>query len=82
VLEYCKEHTVGLLRLRGGRFYSIPALAAIPLGEHQQAFVVDPFAPLPNGLTVNGIGADFARSCADFAQWSDQPGLADLGSRI
>ena len=60
VLEYCREHKAGLLLLSSSRVYSIPALAAIRLREHDQAFVVDPAAPLPHGLTANGIGVDFS----------------------
>jgi CDP-paratose 2-epimerase len=60
VLEYCREHKAGLLLLSSSRVYSIPALAAIPLRVQDQAFAVDPAAPLPRGLTVNGIGVDFS----------------------
>jgi CDP-paratose 2-epimerase len=60
VLEYCREHKAGLLLLSSSRVYSIAALAAIPLRVHDQAFALDPTAPLPRGLTVNGIGMDFS----------------------
>jgi CDP-paratose 2-epimerase len=60
VLEYCRERKAGLLLLSSSRVYSIPALAAIPLRVHEQAFAVDPAAPLPHGLTVDGIGAGFS----------------------
>ena len=60
VLEYCREHKAGLLLLSSSRVYSIPALAAIPLRVQDQAFAVDPAAPLPCGLTVDGIGVDFS----------------------
>lgn len=60
VLEYCREHKAGLLLLSSSRVYSIPALASIPLRVHDQAFVVDPIAALPNGLTMDGIGVDFS----------------------
>jgi CDP-paratose 2-epimerase len=60
VLEYCREHKAGLLLLSSSRVYSIPALAAIPLRVHNQAFAVDSAASLPHGLTVDGIGADFS----------------------
>jgi CDP-paratose 2-epimerase len=60
VLEYCREHKAGLLLLSSSRVYSIPALGAIPLRVQDQAFAVDPTAPLPRGLTVNGIGVDFS----------------------
>ncbi|PYV94460.1 MAG: CDP-tyvelose epimerase [Acidobacteria bacterium] len=60
VLEYCREQKAGLLLLSSSRVYSIPALAAIPLRVHDQAFAVDPAAPLPVGLTMDGIGVDFS----------------------
>lgn len=60
VVEYCREHKAGLLLLSSSRVYSIPALAAIPLCVQKQAFAVDPAAPLPAGLTVDGIGVDFS----------------------
>jgi CDP-paratose 2-epimerase len=60
VLEYCREHKAGLLLLSSSRVYSIPALAAIPLRVHNQAFAIDPTAPLPRGLTQAGIGEDFS----------------------
>jgi CDP-paratose 2-epimerase len=60
ILEYCRERQAGLLLLSSSRVYSISALAAIPLRVYDQAFVVDPAAPLPRGLTVDGIGVDFS----------------------
>jgi CDP-paratose 2-epimerase len=60
VLEYCAEHKAGLLLISSSRVYSIPALAAIPLRVDGQAFAIDPAAPLPGGLTVDGIGVDFS----------------------
>jgi CDP-paratose 2-epimerase len=62
VLEYCREHKAGLLLLSSSRVYSIPALAAIPLREVNQAFAVNPAASLPSGLTMDGIGVDFPTS--------------------
>jgi CDP-paratose 2-epimerase len=60
VLEYCREHKAGLLLLSSSRVYSIPALVSVPLRVVSNAFAVDPAAPLPNGLSVNGIGVDFS----------------------
>ena len=60
VLEYCRERKAGLLLLSSSRVYSIPALADIPLRVHNQAFAVDTAAPLPRGLTVDGIGEEFS----------------------
>jgi CDP-paratose 2-epimerase len=59
LLEYCREHKAGLVLLSSSRVYSIPALAAIPLCVRGQAFSIDPAAPLPSGLTADGIGVDF-----------------------
>jgi CDP-paratose 2-epimerase len=60
VLEYCREHKAGLLLLSSSRVYSIPALGAIPLRVENEAFAVDPTAPRPPGLSLNGIGVDFS----------------------
>lgn len=60
VLEYCREHKVGLLLISSSRVYSIPALADIPLCVRDEAFVVDATAPLPSGLSADGIGVDFS----------------------
>ena len=60
VLEYCREHKAGLLLLSSSRVYSIPALATIPLRAEGKAFAVDRDAPLPAGLSVDGIGVEFS----------------------
>lgn len=60
VLEYCREHKAGLLLLSSSRIYSIPALVDVPLRVENNAYVVDPDATHPRGLTVNGIGIDFS----------------------
>ena len=60
VLEYCRQHKAGLLLLSSSRVYSIPGLAAIPLCVQDQAFAIDRTAPLPRGLSVDGIGVDFS----------------------
>jgi CDP-paratose 2-epimerase len=60
VLEYCREHKAGLLLLSSSRVYSIPALVSVPLRERDHAFEVDTTRALPNGLTAEGIGVDFA----------------------
>jgi CDP-paratose 2-epimerase len=62
VLEYCREYKAGLLLLSSSRVYSIPALAAIPLRVNGQSFAIDSAAPLPRGLTAEGIGVDFSTS--------------------
>jgi CDP-paratose 2-epimerase len=60
LLEYCREHKAGMLLLSSSRVYSIPALAAIPLCVRDRAYSLDPAAPLPCGLTTEGIGVDFS----------------------
>lgn len=60
LLEYCREHKAGLLLLSSSRVYSIPALAAIPLCVRGRTFALDPAAPLPRGLSADGIGPDFS----------------------
>jgi CDP-paratose 2-epimerase len=60
VLEYCREHRAGLLLLSSSRVYSIPALCAIPLRVHDRAFILQPGARLPAGLTRDGIGTTFS----------------------
>jgi CDP-paratose 2-epimerase len=60
VLEYCRERKAGLLLLSSSRVYSIEALAATPLRIERRAFVLDPEAELPMGLTARGIGPDFS----------------------
>jgi CDP-paratose 2-epimerase len=59
LLEYCRAHKSGLLLLSSSRVYSIPALCAIPLSIRDRSFVLDPSAPLPSGLSQNGITVDF-----------------------
>ena len=59
VLEYCREFKAGFLLLSSSRVYSIPALASIPLRVQDQSFHLDATAPLPVGLSAQGIGVDF-----------------------
>jgi CDP-paratose 2-epimerase len=60
LLEYCRRHRAGLVLLSSSRVYSIPALAALPLREADDAFGLDPAAALPAGVTVRGIGEGFS----------------------
>lgn len=60
VLEFCKEHSAGLLLLSSSRVYSIAALSEIPLQVRGQAFSLDSSGPLPCGLTSCGIGPNFS----------------------
>ena len=82
VLEYCREHKAGLLLLSSSRVYSIPALGAIPLRIENQAFAVDPTAPLSPGLSLNGIGVGLFHRAPGFPLRSHQAGLGNHGSRI
>lgn len=59
VLEYCKTHKAGLILLSSSRVYSIEALASIPLRTEGNAFVLDTRAPLPPGISEDGIGVEF-----------------------
>jgi CDP-paratose 2-epimerase len=60
VLEYCRDHSAGLILLSSSRVYSIPALAALPLVVKEKAFHLDCSGALPHGLTESGIGAEFS----------------------
>lgn len=60
VLEYCKRHRAGLILLSSSRVYSIAALAALPLRVSGNAFRLDCAAPLPAGVSVEGITSDFS----------------------
>jgi len=60
VLEYCKTHQAGFLLLSTSRVYSIPALAALPLKAAGNAFQLDCLAPLPHGVSAEGIGTAFS----------------------
>ena len=60
ILEYCKLHKAGLLLLSTSRVYSIPALASLPLRLNGNAFQLDDAAPLPPGVSANGVGVEFS----------------------
>jgi len=60
ILEYCRTHRAGLILLSTSRVYSIEALGAVPLRIDDQAFVLDAAKPLPRGLSMEGVGADFS----------------------
>jgi CDP-paratose 2-epimerase len=60
VLEFCKQHSAGLVMLSSSRVYSIPALAALPLEVRGDAFHLDTSRPLPPGVSGCGIGATFS----------------------
>jgi CDP-paratose 2-epimerase len=58
-LEYARRTSAGFLLLSTSRVYSIPALAAIPVREHDGAFTVDPSQPIPAGASAEGVSEDF-----------------------
>jgi CDP-paratose 2-epimerase len=60
VLEYCKKHSAGLILVSSSRVYSIPALASLPLRDERNAFVLDCSAPLPPGVSAEGVTRDFS----------------------
>ena len=60
MLEYCKVHKAGFILLSTSRVYSIAPLAALPVTVARDAFVPDPKAKLPAGLTAAGLDETFA----------------------
>jgi CDP-paratose 2-epimerase len=62
VLEFCKRHGAGFVLLSSSRVYSIPALASLPLRVAGNAFALDCSAPLPPGVSPEGVGCDFSTS--------------------
>lgn len=60
LLEYCKQHSAGFVLLSTSRVYSIPPLAGLPLKVAADAYVPDPAATLPAGVTSAGISETFS----------------------
>src|SRR5580658_2788498 len=60
LLEYCKQHRAGFILLSTSRVYSIAPLAALPVVAERGAFRPDLRAPLPPGLTANGLDETFS----------------------
>ncbi len=60
LLEYCKQHHAGFILLSTSRVYSIPPLASLPVTTAGEAFVPDPSAALPAGLSADGITESFS----------------------
>lgn len=60
LLEYCKRHQAGFILLSTSRVYSIAPLAALPVVAVKNAFVPDPKAKLPVGLSAAGLDETFA----------------------
>lgn len=60
LLEYCRETKAGLLLLSSSRVYSISALAALPMGTQDEAFVLDSAQALPCAVSREGITEAFS----------------------
>jgi len=60
VLEFAKSRGAGFILLSSSRVYSIPAMAGLPLRIRNCAFCLDDSRPLPNGVSVCGINAQFS----------------------
>jgi CDP-paratose 2-epimerase len=60
LLEYCKQRRAGFILLSTSRVYAIAPLAALPVVAERGAFRPDPRAPLPPGLTANGLDETFS----------------------
>ncbi len=60
VLEYCRENKAGLILLSTSRVYSVRDLAALPIREHEQAFVLDAAQAVPPGVTKAGVSEIFS----------------------
>jgi len=59
ILEYCRERKAGLILLSSSRVYSVGDLAALPVREHEQAFVLDLANSLPQGVGERGVAETF-----------------------
>ncbi len=59
ILEYCRERKAGLVLLSSSRVYSVRDLAALPMREHNGAFVLDTTKVLPGGVSEAGISEAF-----------------------
>jgi CDP-paratose 2-epimerase len=60
LLEKCRRDGAGLIILSSSRVYSIPALGAVPLRRTSERFEIDVAAPMPAGLSVEGIAESFS----------------------
>lgn len=60
LLEYCKRHRAGLILLSTSRVYAIEPLATLPVTVENNAFIPQPGASWPAGLTQEGISESFS----------------------
>ena len=58
-LEYCRRHRASLVLLSTSRVYSIPPLASLPVRLVDGAYEPVPDAPLPPGVTAQGVTETF-----------------------
>jgi CDP-paratose 2-epimerase len=60
LLEYCKTRRAGFILLSTSRVYSIPPLAKLKVISRNNAFIPDPAAAMPAGMTAAGVAEDFS----------------------
>jgi CDP-paratose 2-epimerase len=60
LLEYCKSRKAGFILLSTSRVYSIPPLVDIKVIEQNKAYMPDPKAVLPAGISRSGISENFS----------------------
>lgn len=60
MLELCKAQRAGFILLSTSRVYSIAPLASLPIEAHASAFRPKPGAPLPTGVTAEGVAETFS----------------------
>jgi CDP-paratose 2-epimerase len=60
LLEYCKSRRAGFILLSTSRVYSIPPLAKLKVISRDSAFIPDPEAVMPLGMTAAGVAEGFS----------------------
>lgn len=60
ILEYCRQHTAGMILLSTSRVYSSEALTRLPLRETSSRFEPEPAAAPVPGFSSNGIAENFS----------------------
>jgi CDP-paratose 2-epimerase len=59
LLEYCREHSSGLVLISTNRVYSVRDLAGLPVRDCGSSFALDDTRPLPPGVSPNGLAEQF-----------------------
>jgi CDP-paratose 2-epimerase len=59
LLEYCREHSSGLVLISTNRVYSVRDLAGLPVRDYGSSFALDDTRPLPPGVSPNGLAEQF-----------------------